>query len=128
MSGTTAAVFLIPLLLVISIATFAVTLTISMSPGEEEIQADAEMQRRMEYLQQRQDWSQVSSGPRRGWHEAPPMTDTERPCRKPSRLAWLAAGSLTGWRRGDGGTGRQSRRCCGRRAARTCRRSSRCGR
>jgi hypothetical protein len=51
------------LLLVISIATFAVTLTISISPGEEEIQADAEMQRRMEYLQRRQAWSQVSSGP-----------------------------------------------------------------
>ena len=60
-SGTTAAVFLIPLLLVISIATFAVTLTISMSPGEEEIQADAEMQRRMEYLQHRQALSQVPS-------------------------------------------------------------------
>jgi NO-binding membrane sensor protein with MHYT domain len=62
-SGTTAAVFLIPLLLVISVATFAVTLTITMSPGEDEIQADAEMQRQMEYLQQRQAWSQVSSGP-----------------------------------------------------------------
>jgi NO-binding membrane sensor protein with MHYT domain len=62
-SGTTAAVFLIPLLLVISIATFAVTLTISISPGEEEIQADAEMQRRMEYLQRRQAWSQMSSRP-----------------------------------------------------------------
>jgi NO-binding membrane sensor protein with MHYT domain len=62
-SGTTAAVFLIPLLLVISIATFAVTLTISISPGEEEIQADAEMQRRMEYLQRRQAWSQMSGGP-----------------------------------------------------------------
>jgi NO-binding membrane sensor protein with MHYT domain len=67
-SGTTAAVFLIPLLLVISIATFAVTLTISISPGEEEIQADAELQRRMEYLQQRQAWSQVSSVP----NSAPP--------------------------------------------------------
>jgi NO-binding membrane sensor protein with MHYT domain len=62
-SGTTAAVFLIPLLLVISIATFAVTLTISISPGQEEIQADAELQRRMEYLQRRQAWSQVSNGP-----------------------------------------------------------------
>jgi NO-binding membrane sensor protein with MHYT domain len=62
-SGTTAAAFLIPLLLVISIATFAVTLTISISPGQEEIQADAEMQRRMQYLQQRQAFSQVSSVP-----------------------------------------------------------------
>ena len=62
-SGTTAAVFLIPLLLVISIATFAVTLTISISPGEEEIAADAEMQRRMEHLEMRQAWSQASSGP-----------------------------------------------------------------
>ena len=34
-----------------------------MAPGEDEIQADAEMQRRMEYLQQRRDWSQVPSGP-----------------------------------------------------------------
>jgi NO-binding membrane sensor protein with MHYT domain len=58
-SGTTAAVFLIPLLLVISIGTFAVTLTITMAPGEEEIQADAEMRRRMEYLQQRPDWTQM---------------------------------------------------------------------
>jgi NO-binding membrane sensor protein with MHYT domain len=62
-SGNTAAAFLIPLLLVISVATFAVTLTISMAPGEEEIRADAEMQRRMEYLEQRQGWSQVSGVP-----------------------------------------------------------------
>jgi NO-binding membrane sensor protein with MHYT domain len=60
-SGTTAAVFLIPLLLVISVATFAVTLTISISPGEEEIAADAELARQMEHLQQRQAWSHVSS-------------------------------------------------------------------
>ena len=71
-SGATAAVFLIPLLLVISIATFAVTLTITMAPGEEEIQADLEMQRRMEYLQQRRDWSQVPSGPPPGWDEGIP--------------------------------------------------------
>ena len=58
-SGATAAVFLIPLLLVISIATFAVTLTISMAPGEEEIAADAEMRRRMEDLQRRRDWTQT---------------------------------------------------------------------
>jgi NO-binding membrane sensor protein with MHYT domain len=69
-SGTAAAAFLIPLLLIISIATFAVTLTISMSPGEEEIQADAEMQRRMEYLQQRQAWSHVSNVP----DSAPPWS------------------------------------------------------
>ncbi len=69
-SGTTAAVFLIPLLLVISIATFAVTLTISMSPGEQEIAADAEMRRRMEYLERRQAWSQVASGP----NSAPPWS------------------------------------------------------
>ena len=71
-SGATAAVFLIPLLLVISIATFAVTLTITMAPGEDEIQADAEMQRRMEYLQQRRDWSQVPSGPPPGWDDVIP--------------------------------------------------------
>jgi NO-binding membrane sensor protein with MHYT domain len=72
-SGTTAAVFLIPLLLVISLATFAVTLTITISPGEEEIEADAELQRRMEYLQRRHAWSQVSSGP----DAAPPWSVQE---------------------------------------------------
>ena len=69
-SGATAAVFLIPLLLVISIATFAVTLTISMAPGEEEIAADAEMRRRMEDLQRRRDWTQVPTGPAEDWYEA----------------------------------------------------------
>jgi NO-binding membrane sensor protein with MHYT domain len=72
-SGTTAAVFLIPLLLVISIATFAVTLTITMAPGEEEIAADAEMRRRMEYLQRRRDWTQVPTGPTgpaEDWYES----------------------------------------------------------
>jgi NO-binding membrane sensor protein with MHYT domain len=71
-SGATAAVFLIPLLLVISIATFAVTLTITMAPGEEEIQADEEMRRRMEYLQRRRDWSQVPTGPAEGRYEPLP--------------------------------------------------------
>jgi NO-binding membrane sensor protein with MHYT domain len=67
-SGTTTAAFLIPLLLVISIATFAVTLTISISLGENEIQADAELERRMEYLERRQGLSEVSAGP----ESAPP--------------------------------------------------------
>jgi NO-binding membrane sensor protein with MHYT domain len=71
-SGATAAVFLIPLLLVISIATFAVTLTITMAPGEEEIAADAEMRRRMEYLQRRRDWTQVPTGPAEDWYESLP--------------------------------------------------------
>ena len=69
-SGTTAAVFLIPLLLVISIATFAVTLTISLAPDEEELQADAEMRRRMEYLQRRRDWAQVPTRPAEDWYES----------------------------------------------------------
>jgi NO-binding membrane sensor protein with MHYT domain len=68
-SGATAAVFLIPLLLVISIATFAVTLTISIAPGEDEIQADAELQRRMEYLQRRSDWTRIPTGAAEGGPE-----------------------------------------------------------
>jgi NO-binding membrane sensor protein with MHYT domain len=71
-SGTTAAVFLIPLLLVISIATFAVTLTITMAPDEAEIRADAEMRRRMEYLQRRRDWTQVPTAPTEDWYESLP--------------------------------------------------------
>jgi NO-binding membrane sensor protein with MHYT domain len=52
-SGATAATFLIPLLLVISLATFLLTLSISMTPSEDEIRADAEMLRRLNYLEQR---------------------------------------------------------------------------
>jgi hypothetical protein len=43
-----------------------------MAPDEEEIWADAEMKRRMEYLQQRRDWSQVPTGPAEGWYESLP--------------------------------------------------------
>ena len=52
-TGATAASFLIPLLLVISLATFLLTLAISMQPNEEEIRADREIKRRLEYLEQR---------------------------------------------------------------------------
>jgi NO-binding membrane sensor protein with MHYT domain len=51
-SGATAATFLIPLL-VISFVTFLLTLSISMTPGEDEIRADAEMRRRLQYLERR---------------------------------------------------------------------------
>jgi NO-binding membrane sensor protein with MHYT domain len=50
-SGATAATFLIPLLM-ISLATFLATLSISVTPGEDEIRADAEMRRRLQYLEQ----------------------------------------------------------------------------
>jgi NO-binding membrane sensor protein with MHYT domain len=52
-SGATAVAFLIPVLLVISLATFLLTLALSMSPSEDEIRADAELQARLEYLQHR---------------------------------------------------------------------------
>ena len=52
-SGAAAATFLIPLLLVISLATFLLTLSISMTPSEDEIRADAEMRRRLDYLEHR---------------------------------------------------------------------------
>jgi NO-binding membrane sensor protein with MHYT domain len=48
MSGSTAVSFLVPLLIGISLLTFALTLTISLSPTEDEIAADAIIQRRME--------------------------------------------------------------------------------
>jgi NO-binding membrane sensor protein with MHYT domain len=62
-SGATAASFLIPLLLVISLATFLLTLAISMQPSEEEIRADAEMRRRLEYLERRAPHSEEPGGP-----------------------------------------------------------------
>jgi NO-binding membrane sensor protein with MHYT domain len=48
MAGSTAASFLVPLLLGISLVTFVLTLTISLSPTEEEINADAVLQRRID--------------------------------------------------------------------------------
>ena len=53
-SGATAAAFLIPVLLVISLATFLLTLAISVSPSEDEVRADSELRRRTEYLERRQ--------------------------------------------------------------------------
>ncbi|HEX7631831.1 MAG TPA: MHYT domain-containing protein [Lacunisphaera sp.] len=48
MSGSTATSFIVPLLGGISLLTFALTLIISLSPTEDEITADAVLQRRME--------------------------------------------------------------------------------
>jgi NO-binding membrane sensor protein with MHYT domain len=53
-SGATAASFLIPVLLVISLATFLLTLAISISPSADEVRADSELRRRTEYLERRQ--------------------------------------------------------------------------
>ena len=53
-SGTTAASFVIPVLLVISLATFLLTLAISVSPSADEVRADSELRRRTEYLERRQ--------------------------------------------------------------------------
>jgi NO-binding membrane sensor protein with MHYT domain len=53
-SGATAASFLIPVLLVTSLATFLLTLAISVSPSEDEVRADTELRRRTEYLERRQ--------------------------------------------------------------------------
>jgi NO-binding membrane sensor protein with MHYT domain len=52
-SGTAAASFVIPLLLAISLVTFALTLTITLSPNEREIIADAEMARQLDRLERR---------------------------------------------------------------------------
>ena len=50
-SGATAASFLIPLLLAISLATFLLTLMISVTPNEDEIRADAELRRLLQALE-----------------------------------------------------------------------------
>jgi NO-binding membrane sensor protein with MHYT domain len=52
--GATAAAFLIPVLLVISLVAFLLTLAISVSPSEDEVRADSELRRRAEYLERRQ--------------------------------------------------------------------------
>jgi NO-binding membrane sensor protein with MHYT domain len=48
MGGSTAASFLVPLLLGISLVTFVLTIIISLSPTEDEIKADALLQQRMD--------------------------------------------------------------------------------
>ena len=63
MAGSTAVSFLVPLLLGISLVTFVLTLTVSLSPTEEEINADAVLQRRIE--------TEFSSGMRVGAPGAP---------------------------------------------------------
>ena len=50
MPGSTGTSFLLPLILGISLVTFVLTLTISLSPTEDEIRADAELQRRLDTL------------------------------------------------------------------------------
>lgn len=52
-SGATAATFVIPLLLVISLATFLLTLSISLTPSEDEIRTDMDIRRRLDYMEQR---------------------------------------------------------------------------
>jgi NO-binding membrane sensor protein with MHYT domain len=52
-AGATAGSFLVPLLVVISLLTFVLTLALSMTPGEDEILADRELRRRLEMLEQR---------------------------------------------------------------------------
>jgi NO-binding membrane sensor protein with MHYT domain len=51
-SGASAATFVVPLLLVISLATFLLTLSISLTPSEDEIRADTEIQRRLSSMEQ----------------------------------------------------------------------------
>jgi NO-binding membrane sensor protein with MHYT domain len=48
MPGSSGSSFLVPLILGISLVTFVLTLTISLSPTEDEIRADAELQRRID--------------------------------------------------------------------------------
>jgi len=52
-SGATATSFVIPLLVVLCVATFVLMLPIAMTPSEQEILADREMRRRLEVLERR---------------------------------------------------------------------------
>jgi NO-binding membrane sensor protein with MHYT domain len=64
-SGASAVSFLVPLLMGISILTFALTMVISLSPTEREIEADADLRRKAELLAQQRGSSQ-SGGARPG--------------------------------------------------------------
>lgn len=64
MSGATAGSFLIPLLFVLGLCTFLLTLMISLTPSEDEIRADKEMRQRLDYLEQRDAMQREMSEPR----------------------------------------------------------------
>jgi NO-binding membrane sensor protein with MHYT domain len=82
-SGATAGSFLIPLLFVLGLCTFLLTLTISLTPSEDEIQADKEMRQRLEYLQQREAMQREGLEPR----ESPAPRD-------PANRGWFYSQSL----------------------------------
>ena len=81
MAGSTAVSFLVPLLLGISLVTFVLTLTISLAPTEEEINADAVLQRRIE--------TEFASGMRVGGQGpgAPAAAAAQRPVARPAAPA-----------------------------------------
>jgi NO-binding membrane sensor protein with MHYT domain len=64
--GASPVAFLFPLLLGISVLTLILTLTITMSPNEEEIREDIAVRQRMELLQQRAQSGEQRSRPRGG--------------------------------------------------------------
>ena len=64
--GASPAAFLFPLLIGISVLTLVMTLTITMSPSEQEIREDMAMRERMELLQQRADSADPRARPRSG--------------------------------------------------------------
>jgi NO-binding membrane sensor protein with MHYT domain len=64
--GASPVAFLFPLLIGISVLTLVMTLTITMSPGEEEIREDIAMRERMELLKQRADSADPRTRPRSG--------------------------------------------------------------
>ncbi|MGH3263902.1 MAG: MHYT domain-containing protein [Trebonia sp.] len=51
--GATAADFIIPLVVAVSLATFLLMLALSLSPSEDEVRADAQQRRQLEFLQYR---------------------------------------------------------------------------
>jgi len=64
--GASPVAFLFPLVLGISVLTVIMTLTITMSPSEEEIREDIAMRERMELLQQRTESGDQRTRPRSG--------------------------------------------------------------
>jgi NO-binding membrane sensor protein with MHYT domain len=64
--GASPVAFLFPLLIGISVLTLVMTLTITMSPSEEEIREDLAMKERMELLQQRAESADPRTRPRSG--------------------------------------------------------------
>jgi hypothetical protein len=114
MSGSTAVSFLVPLLVGITIITFAVTLVISLSPTEDEIHEDARLRDRIATdfsadnppSQRPQPAPPQPAPPQSAWSQPAPSQPAPPPAAAPLPTRHPSAGAFTGRAKIPRGPGR----------------------